>query len=189
MDNKLKISLEDLRALPEQKIHLQFNQPLPGVGMVKPVLAHISLHSTTTAVKLSGRIQTIVQLQCHTCLNQFFQSLDLALDEEFVYEDYLNVEALSLRERELQKHDFFETVPYYGTIDVSDVISQAIVLAMPNYCSCGPQCAGPPIYKGSANKHTENDKSKSGQTDSENWEDPRWHKLKTILPNNKKRTK
>ena len=145
----MKISLEDLRALPEQRIDLQINQSLPGETLVKPVLADISLHSITTGIKLSGHIQTIVRLQCHSCLNPFFQSLHLTLDEEFVYEDYLNVEALSLRERELQKHDFFETVPYYGTIDVLDVISQAIILATPNYCSCGLQCAGPPIYKGS----------------------------------------
>jgi len=153
--------------------------------MVKPVIGDIFLSTGTAYVKLEGQIETIVKLQCHACLNYFFQSLALDINEEFVYEDYLNVKALSARDRELQREDFFETVPYDGELDLSDVVFQAVILAIPPYCSCGAQCLGPPIYNA---KSTENIKKIESQTEPASAEhiDPRWHNLKTILPKDTK---
>jgi len=155
--------------------------------MIKPVLGDIFLSTSTAAVRLQGHIVTIVKLQCHSCLNYFFQSLALELNEEFVYEDYLNVKALSTKDRELQREDFFETVSYDGEIDVSDVVFQAVTLAIPAYCSCGTQCPGPPIYNVKASDNIKNVRTSAGNDPTEDeWTDPRWHNLKTILPKDNK---
>jgi len=183
----LKISLRELRAAPGQKIRLQFNESMADTQMVKPTTGEISLSSITAAIRLQGQVQTIVKLQCHTCLNYFFQALDLEINEEFVYEDYLNGKALNARDRELQSADFFETVPYDGEIDVSDIVFQAVNLAIPTYCSCGKQCPGPPVYNIKAVEDSESGQASAGiEPGSQEWTDPRWHNLKTILPKDNK---
>jgi uncharacterized metal-binding protein YceD (DUF177 family) len=186
----LKISLRDLRAAPGQRIHSKFNESFSDEQMVKPLIGEITVWSGTAAVKLQGNIQTIVKLQCHTCLNYFFKSVDLEINEEFVYEDYLNQKALTARDRELQSEDFFEAVPYYGEVDVSDIVFQAINLAIPTYCSCGGQCPGPPIYNMKGTQDSKNIQNPEGlEPKSQEWTDPRWHNLKTILPKDNKSEK
>jgi uncharacterized metal-binding protein YceD (DUF177 family) len=183
----LKISLRELRAVPGQKIRLQFNESMIDAQMVKPATGELSLYASTAAVRLQGHIQTIVKLQCHTCLIYFFQALNLEINEEFVYEDYLKGKALSARDRELQSADFFETVPYYGEIDVSDIVFQAVNLAIPTYCSCGKECSGPPVYNVKAAQDSKNVQTPANTNlSSQEWTDPRWHNLKTILPKDNK---
>lgn len=183
----MKISLRELRAAPGQKIRVHFNESMTDIQMVKPTSGELVLSSITAAVRLQGQVQTIVKLQCHTCLNYFFQALDLEINEEFVYEDYLNGKALSTRDRELQSADFFETVPYDGEIDVSDIVFQAVNLAIPTYCSCGKQCSGPPVYNIKAVEDSKNvEDCAAVDPSSQEWTDPRWHNLKTILPKDNK---
>jgi uncharacterized metal-binding protein YceD (DUF177 family) len=166
-------------------MRFHFNELL--ADMTKPAVGDLVLYSSPAAVRLQGQIKTIVKLQCHTCLNYFFQSLDLEINEEFVYEDYLNEKALSARDRELQSEDFFEAVPYYGEIDVSDIVYQAVNLAVPTYCSCGKHCSGTPVYNMKTAEDSKDVQAPAGvKPGSQEWTDPRWHNLKTILPKDNK---
>jgi uncharacterized metal-binding protein YceD (DUF177 family) len=186
----LKISLSELRCQPAHKLNLQFNELLAEVPMATPAVGDLVLSASTALVRLQGTIETVVKLQCHTCLNYFSRFLSLELNEEFVYEDYLNANALKVKDRELQKEDFFETVPYHGEIDVSDIVFQAITIAIPVYCSCGDQCPGFPVYNKEAGETIK--KLPSTLDDEPNepeWVDPRWHNLKTILPKDNKNEK
>ncbi len=177
----MKINLQELRDSPGQRLHFPCHESIESQNLITPVTGDIFLSAHATAVKLKVNIQTTARLSCHRCLNPFLQPIELDLEEEFVYEDYLNVGAFKSKERELQKEDFFETVPYDGTIDISDFVYQAIVLAIPNYCTCGPNCAGPTIYKRSSST------GKQGEavddSEKEAWVDPRWHNLKRIFSN------
>lgn len=184
----MKISLKDLRDKPGQRIRIDFNESLSDQHIVKPVIGDLVLSAGSARVKLDGQIQTIVKLQCHTCLNYFFQALSLSITEEFVYEDYLNREALSGRDRELQRADFFEAVPYDGEIDVSDVVFQSVNLAIPNYCSCGQECPGTPVYNTKAPEGQNEHSTKDVSMDKEPM-DPRWNNLKTILQKDNKNEK
>lgn len=188
----LKISLKDLRAAPHQRLGLHINEILSqrDPRLTKPIVGEIVLSGNTIRVTLQGQVKTIVKLQCHTCLNYFFQAFDLQIAEEFVYEDYLSVEALSAKDRELQSEDFFETVSYYGDIDVLDVIYQAVSLAIPAYCSCGAQCSGPPVYNVKSDQGSKSAQTPGpGKATEGEWVDPRWHNLKTILPKDNKNGK
>jgi uncharacterized protein len=178
--NKLKISLKDLRARPGQKLHLSFHASVQEPILEDPVQADVSLAANSASIRLTGKIQATARLSCHHCLTSFVYPMEIDLDEEFVYEDYLNVKTHKVKERELQKEDFFETIPYDGIIDVFDTVYQAIVLAIPSHCICGPNCTGPPVYKGS--NHSQVQKSGTSAEGSSSI-DPRWHNLKTIFSN------
>jgi len=179
----LKISLEDLRALPRQRLTIDFSESLPGSCAVKPVRGELVVALSAFGAQVSGRIQTLLKLCCHSCLRPFFQALKLMLDERFVYEDYLSDKDKELRERELLKEDFVEAVAYNGSLDISDIVYQAITLATPNYCSCGTNCPGPPWrtednaeHSLAAGKTLDDVKSKDLEVT-----DPRWKNLKTLF--------
>jgi uncharacterized metal-binding protein YceD (DUF177 family) len=180
----LKVSLEDLRALPQQRLKIDFNESLPGSDAVKPVLGELVVSVSASGAQVMGRIQTLLKLVCHSCLRPFFQTLNLGLDERFVYEDYLSEGPKELRERELCKADFVEAIRYSGVIDISDIVYQAITLATPTYCSCGPDCPGPPWTKTDAAPGTLATTADHDVKPEESTVlDPRWKNLKTLFSN------
>ena len=84
-----------------------------------------------------------------------------------------------------------EAIPESGIVDISDVVYQAVTLATPSYCRCGPECPGPP-EKSEADSPTESGSTsassrqgKSGGADKSLPPiDPRWENLKTLFPKN-----
>jgi uncharacterized protein len=184
---KLKISLEDLRGLPQQRLKIDFKETLPGLQTVKPVVGDLSMVAGISGVRLTGRLRTLLKLTCHTCLKPFFEALNFELDEQFVYEDYLNEDPRELKEKELQTDDFVESIRYEGFLDISDIVYQAVTLATPIYCSCGSDCPGPPSY---GKQDKEDHEAKSGSsTRNKGGEsiDPRWKNLKTLFPTEESR--
>jgi len=185
--NKLKICLKDLRSRPGQRLHVNLCEPIEEQNLETPVEGEVFLAANSASVRLSGKINTIVRLCCHHCLISFLHPLEIDLDEEFVYEDYLNDKDPKEKDKELQPEDFYETVPYAGTIDILDVVYQAIVLAIPNNCICGPGCVGPPIYNKSSTAKSQRTRTGDGETPSSI--DPRWNNLKTIFSNDTQKEK
>jgi uncharacterized metal-binding protein YceD (DUF177 family) len=183
----LKISLEDLRGLPQQRLKIDFKESLPELQAVKPVIGDLSMAASISGVRLNGRLRTILKLTCHTCLKPFFKALDFELDERFVYEDYLNDDPRDVKEKELQTYDFVESIRYEAILDISDIVYQAVTLATPIYCSCGEECTGPPSYD-KQNSESQEPKARSSavseRTDSI---DPRWKNLKTLFPSEESR--
>jgi uncharacterized metal-binding protein YceD (DUF177 family) len=186
----VKVSLDDLRTLPQQRLRLDFKESLPQSCAIKPVSGELSIFAGASGARLEGRIHTLLKLVCHSCLNPFFQALSLDLDERFIYEDYLSEPEKDLRERELLKGDFVEAVPYSGAIDVSDVVYQAVTLATPTYCSCGPDCPGPPKAKGDfAQALHSSDLDLPVTSADAKLVDPRWKNLKTLFSKDDSGTK
>lgn len=178
----LKVSLEDLRALPQQRLRVAFNESLPNSEAIKPVLGDLVISASAAGAHVVGKVQTLLKLSCHSCLAPFFQALSLDLDERFVYEDYLRGESKDNRERELLKEDFVESIPYAGVIDVSDVVYQAVTLATPTYCSCGADCPGPPKSKNEALQgKSPLDEGRDVKPQEPIVIDPRWKNLKTLF--------
>ncbi len=178
----LKVSLEDLRALPQKRLQISFNEPSSSIEVVKPLLGDLVVVGNTSGAQVVGKINTLLKLVCHSCLRQFFQPLSLQLDETFVYEDYLNEGAKESRDRELLKDDFVESVSYSGFIDVSDLIYQAVTLAIPSFCSCGSDCPGLSVTRAINNDKARGKPSKTGRGENIKQLDPRWQNLKKLLP-------
>lgn len=171
----MKISLDELRGQPQQRLLLGFKENLEGIEAVKPVIGDITVVLSSWGVHLSGRIQTLLKLTCHRCLRHYFQSLVVDLDERLVDQaDVLD----QPRERELCRDDFVEPIPPDGVLDISDIVYQAVTLATPTYCLCGEDCPGPPKAE---TLQPETSLGRDKQGDSR--EDPRWKNLKTLFPN------
>jgi uncharacterized metal-binding protein YceD (DUF177 family) len=178
----LKISLDELRSLPQPRQDISFNEKLVDTLAVKPVVGELTVAAGATGMRLAGRVQTLLKLTCDRCLRPYFQSITVDIDERFVI-DQLQLEGKAVpRDRELiRAEDWAETLPPDNVLDISDVVYQAVTLATPNSCSCGSDCPGPPITAKSSKKASLG-KAKEGRR-ADTPVDPRWKNLKTLFPN------
>jgi uncharacterized metal-binding protein YceD (DUF177 family) len=183
----LKISIEELRNLPQQRLRVEFNETLAGLEAVKPVVGDLVIAANASGIGLIGRVQTLLKLQCHSCLRSFFQAISVDMDEHFVYEHYLTDEEREAPQKELLTRDFVEVVPLAGAVDISDVVYQAVTLATPIYCSCGSECPGPPSYEAAENGSGARTGEANKKLKEEAPIDPRWKNLKTLFPNEESR--
>lgn len=183
----MKVSVEELKQLPNQRLMVAFNEKLEEGNAVKPVVGEISVSYAPSGVRLTGQVKTLLKLECDTCLRPYFQQVSIDLDEKFVPASYLPDDH-DIKERELHSNDFFEPLPEDGVLDISDVVYQAVTLATPTYPSCGSECPGPPAKEGAAQNRAVvgNSGPKSDVSPGGNGEapiDPRWKNLKTLFPN------
>src|SRR5438477_1544021 len=132
----MKISVEELTALPQRRLTFHYNETLARLSAVKPVVGELTVSASATGMKLIGTVKTLLKLNCDRCLNPYFQSMTVDIDERFVPIH----EFEAPKERELLKTDFVEPLPDNGLLDISDVVYQAVTLATPSYALCGPEC-------------------------------------------------
>ncbi|HEY9871374.1 MAG TPA: DUF177 domain-containing protein [Candidatus Obscuribacterales bacterium] len=170
----MKVTVDELRGSPQHRLAVSFKEHLAGTEAVKPVLADMVVCLDSCGVRLTGRARTLLKLSCHRCLRPYFQSLDIELDERFVYQS----QEPAPRERELTRDDFVEPLPADGVLDISDVVYQAVTLATPTYCLCGEECPGPPVATQPGAPEAAEAAAAPGKP-----VDPRWQNLKTLLPN------
>ncbi len=177
-NNQLKINIDDLRAVPQQRLNLSFKESFEGLDAVKPVLGEFTVSANVTGIRLNGVVQTLLKLTCHRCLRPYFLSLNIPVDEWFP--EWTPQSKDVKREHELLAEDFVECLGQDGTLDIGDVVYQAVTLATPVSCLCGDNCPGPAFPSNEA-------KSGSLASDKEGLErsamiDPRWKNLKSLFP-------
>lgn len=183
----LKIAVDDLKALPGQRLNLSFNENLAGLDAVKPVVGELLLVYSATGLRLTGWVKTLLKLPCDRCLRPYFQAMSVELDERFVPANLLH-EEIETKERELHGNDFVEPLPNDGLLDISDVVYQAVTLATPSYRLCGAECPGPPKTGAAVESHAAVGTAGAGRSDKPDKPpvkpiDPRWKNLKTLFPN------
>ncbi len=176
-DRHLKVAIDELSALPQQRLTVNFKEEIPLEEVVKPVLGELSVMLGAAGVRVRGSVSTLLKLTCHTCLRPFFQSLTVNIDERFAPEAKIQGEVP--RDRELLKEDFVEPLPEDGLLDITDVVYQAVTLAAPVYCRCGADCPGPPKPETQASQALV---ESSPQTGQQKPVDPRWKNLKSLFP-------
>lgn len=168
----VKISIDELRSQPQQRMLIGFREALAGLEAVKPVVGDIVVSLGSWGVHISGRVTTLLKLTCHRCLRAYFQTLYVDIDERLVHD----VDDKVTR-RELTRDDFVEPIPVNGILDISDLVYQAVTLAAPTCCLCGADCPGPPVAEWAGNgSPLVRDNLEGGRVD------PRWKNLKTLFP-------
>lgn len=185
----MKISLDDLRSLPQSRLDISFNEKLEDTDAVKPVVGDLTVSASSTGMRLTGKVQTLLKLNCDRCLHPYFQNIVVDIDERFVASGLADQwEKSTQKERELTRaEDFVETLPDDNVLDISDLVYQAVTLATPNSCSCGSECPGPPAPTKTGKKAALG-KAKDMRK-AEAPVDPRWKNLKSLFPNEDRETK
>lgn len=173
----MKIHIDKLKTLPHERLELEFKETLPDLQSTKPVLGKLTASMNASGVTLSGSVKTLLKLECHRCLSPYFESLNVDIDERFVYQ------SMVVKEGELLRDDFVEEIPPDGILDIGDIVYQAVTLAMPTSFFCGSHCPGPPTSKIVSGGELDVDRAILQQERAQgDLKDPRWKNLKTLFP-------
>lgn len=177
----MKISIDELLTLPSGRLDFDFKETFDNLEAIKPVVGNLTITGTSTGIRVAGNVQTLLKLSCHRCLNPYFLSLSVPIDEKFVVESVQGFSSRTVqRERELSAGDFVEYLPEDGILDIDDVVYQAVTLATPTTCLCGESCPGPQLAHQGQKSAALADDQKESQSDKPI--DPRWRNLKTLFP-------
>ena len=179
----MKISIDELRNLPQQKLNLQFRESIDNLGAVKPVLGELIVSASSIGMRLTGTLQTLLKLTCDRCLRPYFYSVNIQVEEDFVEYTGKDEKDNTCKGKELLADDFVEELPDRGILDITDVVYQAVTLAIPVSCLCGDDCPGP-AFPDSKTKSGSLATNKDTEAAAERV-DPRWKNLKTLFPKEK----
>jgi len=183
----VKVQIDDLKGMPHHRLDFVFREDLRETQAIKPAVGELSAIWSPSGVRVEGQITTLLKLNCDRCLNPYFQSLSIDIDERFVQTTFLgrDFEKNEKHDGELLHDDFVEPIPDDGLLDITDVVYQAVTLATPTYCLCGEQCPGTPgPATGGASGGKAAAKSGAGTSKTDDRPiDPRWKNLKTLFPN------
>ncbi|HLW59384.1 MAG TPA: DUF177 domain-containing protein [bacterium] len=112
--------------------------PAEDAVLLRPVEGALTVASTGRTVCLSGRVRTALSLVCGACLVRFEQPLEFSIAEEFGRP----ATATAAVEAELGPDDFVTPVGPDDTIDVTEVVRQHLILALPLAPRCREGCRG-----------------------------------------------
>ena len=139
----MKIDLTELlqkignEAEVEQSEKVSF--PEDDLSLTKPVKIKLHLVNTGTSVLVKGKVETEIELECSRCLKAFRLPLELKIEEEF---SRSIPQYRKGGEIELKEEDFVYPIEKDNSIDLTEVIRQDLLLAMPIKTLCEPNCQG-----------------------------------------------
>jgi uncharacterized protein len=138
--------LADRRAVRTVAFSERFESPAEDITLSDQVAGDLSLISTGRTICLTGRVHTVLGLVCGACLRQFPQPLEFSVDEEFgraAVPTWGHTESGPGRgESGLAPEDFVVPVGPDEMVDLSEVVRQHIVLALPIAPRCREGCRG-----------------------------------------------
>lgn len=138
-----------------------------------PLKGELVFTRTVDGVLVTGHLTTAAVVTCRRCAVDFVTPVELDLEEEFraAYDVYTGVR-LPRREDD----DEAAMIDEQHLLDLSEVMRQDLLLALPVFPLCRPECAGLCPRCG-------HDLNEGPCACMEAEEDPRWAKLRTFLDN------
>ena len=165
----------DVANLPERHLHIERTDApsafgaLEGVRAVSPVSLLLNVHRDGEQVRVSGRLRTIMELDCSRCVEAFPVPVDATFNLLYVPAS-TNTGA---EEQEIEEDDLDTAYYRGGVIDLADLVREQLYLALPMKPLCREACRGLcPACGTNLN---------SGACDcTHDWEDPRLAPLKAL---------
>lgn len=125
--------------------------------------------SEVDKVRVRGRINTNIRLDCTRCLETVRRPLDLDFEAVFVDSSIEDVES----ELEIKDEALDESLVLDGQVDLKEVVREQILLALPEQVYCSDDCKGL-CPKCGTNRNLLDCKCDDGESD------PRWAALKNL---------
>ncbi|MDD5382226.1 MAG: DUF177 domain-containing protein [Candidatus Margulisbacteria bacterium] len=113
--------------------------PEDNLNLTKPVKIEAHLTNTGTSVLANGEIDTEAELECSRCLKTFRQPISVKIDETFSRKI---PEPKRKGAGELKEEDFVYPIEKDNTIDLTEVVRQNLILALPIKTLCSQNCQG-----------------------------------------------
>ena len=133
--------LADRRAVRAVAFSERLESPAEDIALLEPVTGDLSLIGTGRTVCLTGRMHTVLHGVCGACLRQYQQPLEFAIDEEFGFARPPAAES-GRGDAGLSPEDFVVPIGPDEEVDLSEVVRQQLLLALPIAPRCREGCRG-----------------------------------------------
>ena len=107
------------------------------IKALRPLEGEIKFTRTADGILVMGKLQTAVELTCDRCLEPFTVTIEIALQEEF-HPTIDVITGVSLHNTGEEATMIDES----HTLDLTEVVRQNLLLALPMHPLCRPDCAG-----------------------------------------------
>jgi uncharacterized protein len=142
----VRVNVSELLADRDGVRVLAFAEQLPAPGedvaFAEPVTGEITLTGTAGGISLRGRVRTVASCVCGACLRRFALPIAVEVTEEFGPRGAAAGPEAAAEEHELTAGDFLVPVEAGDTVDVTEVVRQHVVLALPLAPRCRDDCPG-----------------------------------------------
>jgi len=142
----VRVNVSDLLADHDGVRVLTFAEPLLAPAdetvFAEPVTGDITLTGTAGGVSLRGQVRAVATCVCGACLKRFVLPLTVDVAEDFGPRGPQTAAAAAGEERELTAGDFLVPVDAGDIIDVTEVVRQHVILALPLAPRCRDDCPG-----------------------------------------------
>ncbi|MDH7600923.1 MAG: DUF177 domain-containing protein [Armatimonadota bacterium] len=112
-----------------------------GVWCVAPILGHVTFTNTGRHVVARGSFSTTVELECSRCLRAHSMLLELPIEEELQIAGH-TIEMLEAADEDEIPEEEREPLFVDNIFDLTELIRQSILLALPIKPLCSEECRG-----------------------------------------------
>ncbi|MGI6224712.1 MAG: YceD family protein [Peptococcales bacterium] len=108
------------------------------LNIIKPVSVSLTVSNNGQILELKGNVNTEVESNCHRCLTPTKAGIDAVIDEKLVYStDLRHLGDISQDEIE-EKYLVFTN----DLFDLTDLVRETIIMALPYKILCNDDCQG-----------------------------------------------
>lgn len=112
----------------------------PDLDPVQPLEGWLTLLRTSQGILVSGKLRTVLKMECSRCLEPCEVEVELELEEEF--RPTVPINDAPIDDVPEEEWDDALTIDEHHVLDLSEVIRQGLWLAAPMEAICRPDCAG-----------------------------------------------
>lgn len=121
------------------KIHDDIDDLDPAIDPLSKLDGELTMLRTADGILVSGDLHTSVELGCSRCLDLFAMPVRFGVEEEF----HPSIDILTGAKVPVTDGDEVETrIDVHHILDLSEVIRQNLLLAIPMYPICRSKCKG-----------------------------------------------
>lgn len=135
----MKIKISDIENIENKVQNLDFSEIYEEFSSDVPVKASLKVEILGEIIKITGKINALLNLTCDVCLKDFTKEFNIDVEEFFtkykLSEEYEN-------EFEIKNDGFVEDLNGADEIDITDFVYQTVILNIPNKLVCGINCNG-----------------------------------------------
>ncbi len=138
----MKIDLTDLLRVVGNETDIERTDEVSlgedGLLLAGPVKVRLHLVNTGYAVLLNGTIESVAELECSRCLKKMRQELKVSVSEEYGKLSPVP----KARMTELKEEDFIYPLGEDNLLDLTELIRENLLLALPIKPLCREACKG-----------------------------------------------
>ena len=140
----MKIKLDELKLKDSKHFHFEgIIEELPDLEfqLVKPIKVSYSVDFFAEEVLVKGEFSTKIKIACVKCLEDYEKEIKGQIESVYLDSKVLKEYANSFEEEAESDENFYEEI-IDGTIDVSELVREHLILEIDPYGVCSDKCEG-----------------------------------------------